>query len=90
MYIMISMIISVISAAVNISTSAMKLFRNARNLESLFFGLSELRSFLSRIFFLFLYRTAKSRSVLRALIKYGLILNVLSDMGQNLFLCGPI
>ena len=72
-YIMISMIVSVISASVNISTSAKKLFKKDQNLESLSLGLSKFCSFLSRIFFLFLYLTAKSRSVLGALIKFGLI-----------------
>ena len=81
-YIMINMIISVISAAVNISTSAIKLFRKDRNLESFSFGLSEFHSFLSRIFFLFLYHTAKSHSVLGALIKFGLISNVSSEIGR--------
>ena len=80
-YIMISMITSVISAAVNISTSARKLFRNAWNL--LFsLGLAKFCSFLSKIFFLFLYHTAKCRSVLGALIKFGLISNVSSDVGR--------
>ena len=81
-YIMISVIISVISTAVNISTSARKLFRNIRNLELFSSGLSEFHSFLSRISFLFLYRTAKSRNVFRALIKFGLISNVCSDIGR--------
>ena len=81
-YIMINMIISVKSAAVNMSTLAIKLFRKNRNLESLSSGLSEFRSSLSRIFFLFLYRTAKSHSVLGALIKFGLISNVSSDIGR--------
>ena len=53
-YIIISVTISVISIAVNISTSARKLFRNDQNFE-LFSGLSKSCSFLSRIFFLFLY-----------------------------------
>ena len=81
-YIMISIIISVISAAVNISTSARKLFRNAWNLELFSLGPSEFCSFLSKIFFLFLYLTAKSHSVLEALIKFGLISNVSSDIGR--------
>ena len=81
-YIMISIIISVISAAVNISTSAIKLLRKEWNLESLSFGLSEFLPFLSRMYFLFLYHTAKSHSVLGALIKFGLILNVSSDIGR--------
>ena len=75
------MIISVISAAVNISTSAIKLFKKDRNLESLSFGLSKFHSSLSRIFFLFLYLTAKSCSVLGTLITFGLISNVSSDIG---------
>ena len=53
-YIIINVIIRVISAAVNISTSARKLFRNDQNFE-LSSGLSSSCSFLSRIFFLFLY-----------------------------------
>ena len=81
-YIMISVIISVISTVVNISTSARKLCRNVWNLELFSSGLSEFRSFLSRIFFLFLYRTAKSCNVLGALIKFGLISNVLSNIGR--------
>ena len=79
--IMIRAIISVISAAVNISTSARKLFKNVWNLE-LFSGLSKLRSFWSKIFLLFLYWTARSCSVFGALIKFGLISNVLSDIGR--------
>ena len=79
-YIMISVIISVISTAVNINTSAKKLFRNAWNLELFSLGLSDFCSFLSKIFFLFLYRTAKSHSVLGALIEFGLISNVSSDI----------
>ena len=81
-YIMISIIISVISAAVNMSTSARKLFRNAWNLELFSLGPSEFCSFLLRIFFLFLYRTTNSHSVLGALIKFGLISNVSSDIGR--------
>ena len=81
-YIMISIIISVISAAVNINTSAKKLFRNAWNLELFSLGPSKICSFLSKIFFLFLYCTAKSRSVLGALIKIGLISNVSSNIGR--------
>ena len=72
-YIMISVIISVISAAVNMSTSARKLFRNAWNLELFSLGPSEFCSFLLRVFFLFLYHTTNSHSVLGALIKFGLI-----------------
>ena len=80
-YIIISVIIRVISAAVNISTLARKLFRNDRNFE-FFFGLSSCCSFLSKMFFLFLYWTAKSCSVFGALIKLGLISNVSSDSGK--------
>ena len=80
-YIIISVITRVISAAVNISTSTRKLFRNDRNLE-FSFGLSSSCSFLSKIYFLFLYWIAKSHSVFGALIKLGLILNVLSDSGR--------
>ena len=81
-YIMINMIISVIWTAMNISTSAIKLFKKDQNLESLSFGLSKFCSSLSRIFFLFLYITAKSHSVLGALIKFGVISNVSSDIGK--------
>ena len=81
-YIMISVIISVISTAVNINTSAIKLFRKDRNLESLSFGLSKFRSSLSRVFLLFLYLVVKPHSVLGALIKFGLISNVPRDIGR--------
>ena len=81
-YIMISMIISVISALVNTSTSARKLFRNGWNLELFSLGPSKFCCFLLRIFFLFLYHTTNSRSVLGALIKFGLISNVSSDIGR--------
>ena len=80
-YIIINVIIRVISVAVNISTSARKLFRNDQNFE-LSSGLSNSCSFLSRIFFLFLYWIAKSCSVFEALIKFGLISNVSSDSGR--------
>ena len=39
-------------------------------------------SFTSKIFFLFLYRTAKSHNVFGALIKFGLISNVSSHIGK--------
>ena len=81
-YIIISLIIGVISAAVNISTSARKLFRNDQNLE-FSFGLSSSCSFLSKMFFLFLYWIAKSCSVFGALIKLWLISNVSSDSGRT-------
>ena len=80
-YIIISVIIRVISVAVNISTLARKLFRNDRNFE-FSSGLSSSCSSLSRRFFLFLYWIAKSRSVFGALIKFGLISNVSSDSGK--------
>ena len=80
-YIIISVIIRVISVAVNRSILARKLFRNNQNLE-FSFGLSSSCSFLSKIFFLFLYWIAKSCSVFGALIKLGLMSNVLSDSGR--------
>ena len=81
MYIIISVVIRVISVAVNISTSARKLFRNDLNFE-FSSGLSSSCSFLSRIFFLFLYWIAKSHSVFVALIKLELISKVSSDRGK--------
>ena len=80
-YIIISVIIRVISAAVNMSTLARKLFRNDQNFE-FSFGLSSSCSFLSKRFFLFLYWIAKSHSVFGALIKLGLISNISSDSGK--------
>ena len=80
-YITISVIIRVISVDVNISTSARKLFRNDLNFESSS-GLSSSCSFLSRVFFLFLYWIAKSHSGFGALIKLGLISKVSSDRGK--------
>ena len=80
-YIIISVIIRVISVALNISTLARKLFRNDQNFE-FSSGLSSSCSFLSRIFFLFLYWIANSHIVFRALIKLGLISNVSSDRGK--------
>ena len=64
------------------STSAIKLFRKDWNLESLSFGVSKLCSSLSNVFLLFLYLIAKSHNVLGALIKFGLISNVLRDIGR--------
>ena len=81
-YIMISAIIRVISVAVNMSTSAIKLFRKDWNLESFSFGVSKQRSSLSNVFLLFLYLIAKSHNVLGALIKFGLISNVSRDIGR--------
>ena len=73
--------IRVISAAVNISMSARKLFRNDLIFE-FSCGLSDSCSFLSKIFFLFLYWIAKSHSVFEALIKLGLISKVSRDSGK--------
>ena len=80
-YIIISVIIRAISAAVNTSTSVRKLFRNNQNFE-FSFGLSSSCSSLSKRFFLFLYWIAKSRSIFGALSKLGLISNVSSDSGK--------
>ena len=80
-YIIINVIIRVISVAVNISTSARKLFRNDLNFEFPS-GLSSSCFSLSRIFFLFLYWIAISHNVFGALIKFGLISNVSSDNGS--------
>ena len=81
MYIIISVVIRVISAAVNISMSARKLFRNDLNSE-FFCGVSNSCYFLSRIYFLFLYWIDKSYSVFGALIKLGLISKVSRDSGK--------
>ena len=80
-YIIISVINRVISADVNISMSARKLFRNNQNFE-FSSGLSSSCSFLSRIFFLFLYWIAKSHSVFGVFIKLVLISKVSSDSGK--------
>ena len=81
MYIIINVMIRVISAAVNMSTLARKLFRNDLNFE-FSCAVSNSCSFLSRIFFLFLYSIAKSHSVFGALIKLGLISKVSRDCGK--------
>ena len=81
MYIIISVIIRVISAVVNTSTSARKLFRNDLNFEFPS-GLSSSFSSLYRIFFLFLYWVAKPCNVFSALIKLGLISKISSDSGK--------
>ena len=70
MYIIISVIIRVISATVNISMLARKLFRNDWNFE-FSSGLSSSCSFLSRIFFLFLYWDCQISQCFEALIKLG-------------------
>ena len=54
MYITISVIIRVISAAINMSTSTRKLFRNDRN-PALVSSFSKSHSFLLSVFFLPLY-----------------------------------
>ena len=80
-YIITSAIIRVISAAVNISMSAKKLFRNDLNFE-FSSGFSNSCSFWLRIFFLFWYWTAKSHKVFRALSRLGLISKVSIDKGK--------
>ena len=84
-YIIISVIIRVISAAVNTSTSVRKLFRNDQNFE-FSFGLSSFCSSLLKRFFLFWYWIAKSRSIFGALSTLGLISNVSSDSGRICFM----
>ena len=80
-YIITSVIIRVISAAVNISMSARKLFRNDLNFE-FSSGLSNSCSFLFRVFLLFRYCIAKSHKVFGALSKLGLISKVSNDEGK--------
>ena len=80
-YIITIVIIRVISAAVNKSISAKKLFRNDLNLE-VSSGFSNSCSFLFRICLLFWYWTAKSRKVFRALERLGLISKVSVDKGK--------
>ena len=80
-YIITSVIIRVISAAVNISMSARKLFRNDLNLE-FSSGFSNSCSFVFRICFLFQYWTAKSCKVFGALSRLGLISKVSIDKGK--------
>ena len=81
-YIITSVIIRVISAAVNISMSVRKLFRNDLNLEfSSWFSNSH--SFLFRIFLLFQYWTAKSHKVFGVLSRLGLISKVSNDKGKT-------
>ena len=80
-YIMISVIIRVISVAVNIIMSARKLFRNDLNFE-FSSGLSSSCSFLFKIFFLFQYWIAKSLKVVGALSKLGLISKLCNDKGR--------
>ena len=80
-YIITSVIIRVISAAVNISMSARKLFRTDLNFE-FSSGFSDSCSFWFRIFLLFWYSTAKSCKVFGALSKLGLISKVSIDKGR--------
>ena len=81
-YIIPSVIIRVISAAVNISMSARKLFRNDLNFE-FSSGFSNSCSFLFRTFFLLQYWTAKSHKVFGALSRLGLISKVSNDKGKS-------
>ena len=78
---MISVIIRVISAAVNISMSARKLFRNDLNFQ-FSSGLSSSCSFLFRLLLLFLYQIARSCKVFGAFSKLGLISKVSNDNGK--------
>ena len=80
-YIITSVIIRDISAVVNRSMSAKKLFRNDLNFE-VSSGFSNSCSFLFRICFLFWYWTAKSQKVLRPLSRLGLISKVSIDKGK--------
>ena len=80
-YIITSVIIRVISAAVNISMSAKKLFRNDLNSE-FSSGFSNPCSFWFRIFLLFQYWTAKSCKVFGALSRLGLISKVSINRGK--------
>ena len=80
-YIITSVIIRVISLAVNRSMSAKKLFRNDLNFE-VSSGFSNSCSFLFRICFLFWYWTAKSCKVFRVLSRLGLISKVSINKGK--------
>ena len=76
-----SVIIRVISAAVNISTTAKKLFRNDLNFEfSSVFSVSCSFSFI--IFLCLQYWTAKSHKVFGALSRLELISKVSNDKGK--------
>ena len=81
-YIITSVIIRVMSAAVNISAFARKPFRNDLNFE-FSSGFSNSYSFLFRIFFLLQYLTAKSSKVFGALSRLGLISKVSNDKGKT-------
>ena len=80
-YIITSAIIRITSAAVNRSMSARKLFRNDMNFE-ISSGFPNSCSFLSKLFFLFQYCTAKPHTVYGALSKLGLISKVSIDRGK--------
>ena len=80
-YIITSVIIKVISAVVNRSMSAKKLFRNDLNFE-VSSGFSNCCSFLFRICFLFWYWIAKSCKVFGVLSRLGLISKVSIDKGK--------
>ena len=80
-YIITSVIIRVISTAVNMSRSARKLFRNDLNFE-VSSRFSNSCSFLFRIFFLLQYQTTKSCKVFGALSRLGLISKVSNDNGK--------
>ena len=81
MYIITNIIIMVTSAAMNRSMSARKLLRNDLNFE-VSFVISKSCSFLSKIFLLFWYWTAKSHDVFGALSKLGLISKISIDRGE--------
>ena len=80
-YIITSIMIKVISVAVNRSMSAKKLLRNDLNFE-VSLGFSNSCSFLFRICFLFWYWTAKSHKVFGELSRLGLISKVSIDKGK--------
>ena len=80
-YIITSVIIRVMSAVVNKSMSAKKLFRNDLNFE-VFSGFSNSCSSLFRICFLFQYWTAKSHKVFGVLMRLGLVSKVSIEKGK--------
>ena len=80
-YIITIVLIRVISAAVNISTSARKLFRNDLNFEFPS-GFSVSCSFLFRIFLWLQYWTAKSHRVFGALSRLELISKISNEKGK--------
>ena len=80
-YIITSVIIRVISAAVNMNISARKLFRNDLNFE-FSSAFSDTCSFLFRIFLWLQYWIAKSHKVFGALSRLELISKVSNDKGK--------